>query len=323
MKHPQFILAADKHVFEADQDGLNIGGITSVDAETFFEQILGHVVIRRRHELDAPDTDLEYRQFLPYDIFSRFTREFKRTFFAYRRKPKSGESELHGRVSIGIGGHVDGFLCVWAEDGSLDLPATLAASAMLEKTQELDMYLALSGNKIDDDQKANYFTGWTPRNVTTVNVLVDNTENVDRRHFALVTNNIVPEDINITISVREEQELEALGFLTADELMSTLPDGTAKYNLESWSRICLQHFSRSLATQQTGLSFSGPIAGVQGTELEQREQAELAVGQQLATANVGVRPGHGKIPVQNTQLSPESAAVTEDDLKPNCGVAPD
>lgn len=312
MKHPQFILAADKRVF--DEADLNIGGITSVDAETFFENILGHTVIRRRHELDTPDTDLAYRQYLPYDIFTRFTREFKRTFFAYRRKPKAGESELHGRVSIGIGGHVDGFLTVWNEDGSMNLPATLAASALLEKEQELDIYLALSGNKVPDEQKASYFSGWTPINLTTVNVLVDNTENVDRRHFALVSNNIVPEEVNIDISEAEREELEALGFLTAEELLSKNADGSQKYALESWSRICLEHFSRSLATQKTGLSFSGPIAGVQGTELEQREQEELAVGQQMATSNVNVRPGHGKIPVHNTELSPDSPAVTEGDL---------
>ncbi len=322
MKHPQFVLAADKRVFD-DAADLNIGGITSVDADLFFENILGHTVIRRRHELDAPDTDLDYRQFLPYEIFSRFTREFKRTFFAYRRKPKSGESELHGRVSIGIGGHVDGFLCIWNEDGSLDLPATLAASAMLEKEQELDIVLKLSGNLVPAEQKASYFVGWSPRNVSTVNVLVDNTENVDRRHFALVTNNIVPEELDITISVREEQELEPLGFLSAEELMSTNTDGSAKYHLESWSRICLAHFSKAIASQRTGLSFSGPISGVQGTELEQREQAELAAGQRLATANVGVRPGHGKIPVQNTQLSPDSAAVTENDLQVGTNPDPD
>lgn len=294
MKHPQFILAADAKVFDTPE--LNPTGITSVDAEIFFENILGHCVIRRRDELDNADNSMPYRQFLPYDVFSRFTREFKRKYFAFRRKPKSGESELHGKVSIAIGGHVDGPNIVWAEDGSVDLPATLTKSSMIERIEELDIFIINADGTetlVSDEQKAEIFTKWAPRAISQVNILLFN-DNVSLRHFALINNNIVPEGYNISISAAELELLEPLGFLSYEELTATTESGASVYQLEGWSKICLEHFNNSVNSGAKGLTFSGPIDGMQTSELAQGDDSGTTLTADIATSNIGQRIGHAR-----------------------------
>ena len=249
MKHPQYIIAADAKIFDTTE--LDQCGITAIDAVQFFEHVQGHVVLRRRHELDQPDTVLPYRQFLPYDIFSRIGRDFKRSFFAYRRKPSAGEPELHGKVSIGIGGHVDAVNAVWFDDGSLDLVTTLAKSSLGEKVEELD--ILIGDIKVPEIHKKEMFPQWAPKLVDTVSILLDNSDNVGKRHFAIVSNNIVPEG---TVLACAEDELETLGFLTHEELTATTEAGEPVYNLEGWTKICLEHF-RKAVTAKTKLSISG------------------------------------------------------------------
>lgn len=254
-KHPQFILAADKSFFEDFRFGQNkdqrLGeGITRVEAISFYQGIAGHTVLRRRYELDLATTTLPYRQYLPYDVFGRMNRQFKREYFAYRRTPQAGESELHGKVSVGIGGHIDGHRTFFSEVGALDLFNTVAGSALAERVEELKVYKKQGPETLEltGGEKAQQLAMWAKPNPN-VNILVDNGDNVGQRHFAIVNFINVPEEYELDIA---EEELEALGFLTYDELTSKNADGSAKYNLEGWTKICLEYFEKG-ASGKTGV----------------------------------------------------------------------
>jgi predicted NUDIX family phosphoesterase len=83
----------------------------------------------------GPRTQLEempaYRQIIPYVAL-----QVEDRFVQYTRTAAGGESRLHGRVSIGLGGHID-LSDVVVRGNSVDLMQTLEASAQREVDEEL------------------------------------------------------------------------------------------------------------------------------------------------------------------------------------------
>lgn len=62
------------------------------------------IIINEHEFIDRPaaEEDPSYKQIIPYVVLTR-----KGLVFATRRLNKGGESRLHGKVSIGIGGHIN------------------------------------------------------------------------------------------------------------------------------------------------------------------------------------------------------------------------
>lgn len=60
----------------------------------------------REHQCFIPrsqaEQDLRYRQIIPYAVLRN-----KGRYFMTRRLPKQGETRLHGKFSIGMGGHIN------------------------------------------------------------------------------------------------------------------------------------------------------------------------------------------------------------------------
>jgi predicted NUDIX family phosphoesterase len=73
----------------------------------------------------------EFRQIIPYIVLQYGSR-----FVRYTRTAAGGEARLHGKTSIGLGGHID--LCdVKTRGQEIDLLATLTAAADRELEEEL------------------------------------------------------------------------------------------------------------------------------------------------------------------------------------------
>jgi predicted NUDIX family phosphoesterase len=77
------------------------------------------------------ETDEAYRQLVSYVVFRH-----ARSVLVYRRTPKGGEARLHGRLSVGVGGHVNVTDTV-SVDGTVDLPATLRRACAREIAEEI------------------------------------------------------------------------------------------------------------------------------------------------------------------------------------------
>ncbi|ATB27697.1 hypothetical protein [Melittangium boletus] len=112
----------------------------------------------------GPRRDLEemeeYRQIIPYIVLRKGSQLVR-----YTRTSAGGEARLHGRMSIGLGGHVDLADAV-SRGGRIDLLATLERAAERELVEEL-------GGAACEDRR------W-------IGLLVDNDSAVGRVHVGLI-----------------------------------------------------------------------------------------------------------------------------------------
>ena len=74
-------------------------GLLTEDREAMLD-----IIINEHEFIDRPaaEEDPSYKQIIPYVVLTQ-----KDLVFATRRLNKGGESRLHGKVSIGIGGHIN------------------------------------------------------------------------------------------------------------------------------------------------------------------------------------------------------------------------
>lgn len=73
----------------------------------------------------------EFRQIIPYIVL-----QYGSEFIRYTRTPAGGEARLHGRTSVGLGGHVD-LADVETAGEAIDLMGTLENAADRELLEEL------------------------------------------------------------------------------------------------------------------------------------------------------------------------------------------
>lgn len=161
-----------------------------------------------------------YRQIIPYIVLQCGHR-----LVSYVRTPAGGEPRLHGRISIGLGGHVDLADAVSC-GSSIDLLATLNRAAEREVVEELGPVIC--------NQKA-----W-------IGLLVDNGSPVGRMHIGLVGL------WNIT-SLPDRVAEDAIGEVA---LQSAADLRNEVESLETWSSILLPWLQ---TTAQTLAPLSGQL----------------------------------------------------------------
>ena len=74
-------------------------GLLTEDREAMLD-----IIVKEHEFIDRPaaEDDPSYKQIIPYVVLTQ-----KGQVFSTRRLNKGGESRLHGKVSIGIGGHIN------------------------------------------------------------------------------------------------------------------------------------------------------------------------------------------------------------------------
>lgn len=147
----------------------------------------------------------DYKQIIPYQIFHSDKR-----FFVYRRGEQIGEGRLTGRLSIGIGGHIN----IMDIDPRQDPCLSYSNALMRERTEEL------SGFKVVKEA----FLGW----------INDETEPVGKVHLGAVhlCDVVMPEKIN----TKDGEGIHLVGWWTKEDIL-------AKGELfESWSIIATSLF---------------------------------------------------------------------------------
>lgn len=91
------VLVVERKKIERYISGRN--GLITECAQQLFE------IIKAEHEFmprDEAEQRPDYKQIIPYVILRRGDE-----FFVTRRLSKGGEARLHGKISIGIGGHIN------------------------------------------------------------------------------------------------------------------------------------------------------------------------------------------------------------------------
>lgn len=165
------------------------------------------------------EEDEDFLQLIPYCVV---TAEDK--VLTYSRTNQGGEGRLHGKVSIGFGGHINGFDTVPAslDEGIIGISKTVAKSAYRELEEELLLPIDL-----DDAYDLN-FKG----------LLFDDSNPVGRVHLGLLLEcQLNPELLDVKHKIKSEDKgVNVWGFYLPQYLLS----GTDDIELENWSRIALE-----------------------------------------------------------------------------------
>jgi predicted NUDIX family phosphoesterase len=150
----------------------------------------------------AMETDPGFKQLIPYVIFRHRDADGQTRLFQYTRGKGQGESRLHAKRSVGIGGHIS------ADDS---VQASAYEEGMRRELQEEVL--------ID-----------TPYQSQLVGLINDDETEVGRVHLGVVH---VVDVEQPAVQPRENEIIEA-GFRPVEELLTDLA------RFETWSQICLK-----------------------------------------------------------------------------------
>lgn len=161
-----------------------------------------------------------FRQIIPYTVLVS-QKDGGIKVLAYRRTEKGGEARLHGKVSIGVGGHID-ITDVNPEaskahtQGKFDLEQTLREATYREIREEL--------GELEEYVSYRKLAG----------LLVDQDNAVGRVHLGAVNIWYMTDRFSVADHTIIEDALKDVGFYTPEQLL-------AEPGLEAWSRILLEN----------------------------------------------------------------------------------
>ena len=155
--------------------------------------------VARYMDRELAENSPEFKQLIAYAIFCHRGR-----ILAYSRTSKGGESRLHDKWSLGIGGHIN------PADGLTDSIATYLAGMEREIREEITIPAAGAQELYA--------------------IINDDTDEVGSVHLGIVHRfELEGEEVSAN-----EKKLDNLGFHTLEELATELYP-----KLESWSAICV------------------------------------------------------------------------------------
>lgn len=175
----------------------------SADVDRYLPELLSpeHISYRPRSIVEE---DPGFKQLIPYMIFCHEA-DGRRTVFQYTRGAGQGESRLHRKRSVGIGGHISTIDC--SADGGRD-PYQEGMRRELEEEVALD-------------------TPYTSRCVGLIN---DDQSPVGRVHLGVVYRF----DVERPAVHPRESEIIECGFRLVEEILGDLSA------FETWSQICMK-----------------------------------------------------------------------------------
>ena len=161
---------------------------------------------------ELAEDDPTHKQIIPYAIFKHGDK-----FLRYLRGKKSGEQRLASKSSIGIGGHIN------QDDFN---------SSSLEK----DTYLTGIEREINEELIINCDYNNLP-----IALINDDSNDVGQVHLGVVH----LFDLESDQVEAGEANIENLEFLSSDDLLRE------KDNLESWSKICVDHLDEIIKLNES------------------------------------------------------------------------
>lgn len=167
--------------------------------EEFVKWLVGRGVYMPR---DAMEQDPSYKQLIPYVVIT----DHAENVFVYTRTKKQGEQRLHGRRSLGVGGHI----C--SEDQSAGDPYLVGLARELQEELHLE------------DYHTSQFVG----------LVNDETNDVGAVHLGIVHRISVPAGGFCT--PKDPEEMAGSGFFAKSFLCDELD------SFETWSQILIREW---------------------------------------------------------------------------------
>lgn len=156
-----------------------------------------------------------FRQIIPYTVLVS-QKDGGVKILAYSRTSAGGETRLHSKVSIGVGGHIDLTDARTNPEGRFDLDATIMDATIREITEEL--------GEINDHVVYRKWAG----------IIIDNENPVGQVHIGMANVWYMHDRFDVLKHTKIEDSLTGVGFYTCEQLLDDL-------QLESWSRLMLNN----------------------------------------------------------------------------------
>lgn len=150
-----------------------------------------------------------YKQPIPYALLRRGD-----TFFTYRRLGGGGEQRLHGKLSIGVGGHMN------RVEGAQNFKQVLSDNLRRELNEEL------------------VIEGAGALKIRTIGLINDDATEVGRVHIGVLVAIDLPD--SASVDVREKDKLEGKWLP-----LSELQDKEVYERMESWSIFAVDALAKS------------------------------------------------------------------------------
>lgn len=215
-KDNEMILALNKSVLEEInliQDMLDVEVLVPIHLEDYGVMVntLNNLwdvagIVGRRGDLEE---NFNFVQPIPYTIISQGDK-----YFTYTRLEGSGESRLHGKSSIGIGGHQNEVEHAWNFEHIL----------AVNNSRELEEEVTIKTN--DGVEITNHYE--IAKESAIIGLLYNEKTDVDSVHLGVLNIIVIPEDW--TVEAKETDTLEG-SFKTKEEI--------EKLDLENWSKSAL------------------------------------------------------------------------------------
>jgi len=229
MKHQNLVLCVQKHHVTHALGGKLEHGIHGLSTQAILESIQPHLEYRKRADLEE---DHNYLHFIPYILFptteiDQETGLLTTSLATYRRPGKGeGEARLHGKLSIGYGGHVEEEDATKGEKVSGDITESyLLFDETIYKCVRREIGEEVGFRVADVNEAANLEL----QIVNSKSVIVDHSEDVGRVHLGLLYMGILPRDVT---AYPVEDDNEDGGYIALRDLRTDHWD-----ELEGWSRM--------------------------------------------------------------------------------------
>lgn len=211
MSKRELILAVNAAVINdrATRDGKRKSNYLHSYSDDLFGDLEQHLAIKPRYVLEE---DPNFRQFISYSVLYEPN---TRKILLYQRTKSGPEGKLHGKHSIGWGGHVDISSVEVDDDKAIELHPTLMNTIIRELQEEA----GFNQYRGDDEIKIDH-------------VIISNDGDVDKKHIALVS--LIPISWNQRLAFKEGH-CEPLGWYTVSDILKGPSD------LESWSQKLLDY----------------------------------------------------------------------------------
>ncbi len=186
-------------------------GVVSGEPDTLVKLYQsGALLFKDRDHGDPPaEKDPTHKQLIPYIVIREHSTQ---KIYAYRRTPKGGESRLHGRRSIGVGGHIE------PGDGDQIAPGLAGYYAALRR--EFKEEVTTPGLPLFE----------------VLGFLNDDSDEVGSVHLGVV------HLASVATATSNEEDHADDGFYTLEELLADIA------HFESWSQILIRHLAKPKAS---------------------------------------------------------------------------
>jgi|TARA_B100000809_G_C14889588_1_gene442180 predicted NUDIX family phosphoesterase len=174
------------------------------DVDRYLDELFSpqHISYRPRSEMEE---DPSFKQLIPYCLFRHTDSDGIASIFQYTRGKGQGETRLHSKRSVGIGGHI----------------------CSLDADQTGDLHPYQEGMRRELDEEVDIQSPYTE---TCAGLINDDETEVGKVHLGVAHIFDLAEP---AVSPREDEILDT-GFSPVTDLLDDLQD------METWSQICLE-----------------------------------------------------------------------------------